>query len=189
MGCVLPAGVGPGARAPGVAFRRTAGQRAVHDHQQGLRLRHEGCDDRRRSACGGPRRHCRRGRHGDDDERALSASQGARRLSPGPRRDQGSHVPRRARGRLRASPHGHLCGGLPPGIISSRAPLRTLSRRNRCMRAKRAQIRRLIRGRNRRRENLRQGRRKRSRSRTSSRAEPIRQKSPRSSPPSRKTAR
>ena len=48
MGCVLPAGVGPGAGAPGGHRRRPAATvGAVHDRQQGLRLGPEGGGARR----------------------------------------------------------------------------------------------------------------------------------------------
>ncbi len=42
MGCVLSAGLGQAARPPGGAWRGPASERALHHHQQGLRLRHEG---------------------------------------------------------------------------------------------------------------------------------------------------
>ena len=44
LGCVLPAGLGPGARAPGGARRRHPDTRARHHDQQDVRLGHEGDD-------------------------------------------------------------------------------------------------------------------------------------------------
>ena len=112
MGCVLPAGPGPGARAPGRAGGRAAAVGALHHRQQDVRLGHEDGDAGLRRPARARARHRRRRRHGEHDERALPAAQDALRRAARPRRGQGPHVPRRPGGRLRQGPpDGHLRRG------------------------------------------------------------------------------
>ena len=125
-----PAGwSGPGAGASG-GDRRGPAHRGGRDHgQQDVRLRHEGGDGRPRpfvrrlGGCGG------RGRHGEHEQRALSARSRPHRLPDGPRPHHRSYVPGRPRGRLRqGAPDGDVRRGLRPEIINSPARRRTLTR-------------------------------------------------------------
>ena len=106
-------GAGPGAGATGRDRRWIAARGGRDDHQQDVRLGHEGGHGRPRPFArrlGGCRR---RRRHGEHEQRALSARSRALGLPHGPRPHDRSHVSRRARGRLRqGSPHGDLRRGL-----------------------------------------------------------------------------
>ena len=103
---------GPGPGAPGCACRRPARCHRRDHRQQGLRLRHEGDH-------AGARHHSRRlgrdrrlRRHGKHEQRAVSARQGARRLSRRPRPHHRPHDDGRARRRLRDRPlHGRFRRG------------------------------------------------------------------------------
>ena len=103
---------GTGAGAPSGAWRRHSMGNRCHDHQQDVRLGHEGDDVRPRSHHGGRAGRRRRGRIGEHDQCAIPDGQGAGRDAHGPRQGLGSHVPRWPGGRLRAGPSdGHLCRG------------------------------------------------------------------------------
>ena len=125
-GLCAPGRSGPGTRPPGGARRRVAARHRLHDDQQDVRFRHEGGDARARSPCRRHQRHHGRRRHGVDDERALPAGEGARRLSHGSSAGARPHVLRRPRGRLRERPsHGHLRRGMRREPTSSAARRRT----------------------------------------------------------------
>ena len=81
-----PAGrPGPGAGAPGGARRRPAARGGRDDGQQDVRLGHEGGDGRPRPFARRLGRCRGRRRHGEHDQRALSARSRPRRLPHGPR--------------------------------------------------------------------------------------------------------
>ena len=80
MGCVLPAGQGQAARAAGGAEGGPAAVGALHDGEQDVRLGDGGGDPRARHAGRGFARGDRRRRDGIDEQRALPAAEGARRL-------------------------------------------------------------------------------------------------------------
>ena len=104
MGNVLPAGQG---QAPARQASIKAGlplSTGAHDRQQDVRLGDEGRDARARPPRRGHERRHGRGRHGVDEQRAVPAAEGARRLPHGPPERARPHVPRRARGRLRQGP-------------------------------------------------------------------------------------
>ena len=113
MGCVLPAGQGQAparqaALGAGLAVSTGcttvnkmcgSGMKAAMFAHDLLTRRHQRCDGGRR--------------HGEHDQRALSAAEGARRAAHGPRPGARPHVPRRPRGCLRQGPpDGHLRRGL-----------------------------------------------------------------------------
>ena len=108
MGCVLTAGSGPGAGAPGGARRRLPGvDRRAHP-QQGLRLGDAGGDDRRQRPAL-RRLHDGRGRrHGEHEPGALPRAGRARRPAPRPRQARRLDDPRRPLGPLQRHPHGQL---------------------------------------------------------------------------------
>ncbi len=112
MGCVLPAGQG---QAPARQAALGAGlpqsvpcttvNKMCGSGMKTVMLAYDGLHAR-------ARRHHRRRRHGEHDERALPAAQDALRRAARPRRGQGPHVPRRPGGRLRQGPpDGHLRRG------------------------------------------------------------------------------
>ena len=113
MGCVLPAGLGQApARQAALGAGLPLGGGRDH-HQQDVRLGHEGGDGRPRSSARRLGRCRGRRRHGEHEQRALSARSRALRLSHGPRPRHRSHVSRRPRGRLRQGPaDGDLRRGL-----------------------------------------------------------------------------
>ena len=122
---------GPGAGASGRDRRRIAA-RGWRDHdQQDVRLGHEGGHGRPRPLARRLGRCRRRRRHGEHEQRALSARPRALRLPHGPRPHYRPHVPRRPRGRLRqGAPDGDVRRGLrgrlsvhPPGAGRLRARL------------------------------------------------------------------
>ena len=121
---------GPGARAPGRARRRAAARHRLHHRQQDVRLGHEGGDARARPACSpAPTTIMVAGGMESDDQRALPAAEGARRLAHGPRPGARPHVLRRPRGRLRQGPpDGHASPRTAPRSTSSPAKRRTTSR-------------------------------------------------------------
>ncbi len=143
MGCVLAGRTGPGARAAGRNRRRRTQVRAGHDRQQDVRLRHA-----RRHVRRGPHRRGQRGfrarrRARVDDQRALPAAQGARRLPHGTRRSPRPHVLRRP-----AESLGRQADGLLRRC--DRGQVRVLARRPGCVcrrvrapRHRRRRIRRL----------------------------------------------
>ena len=149
-----------GAGASGIDLRRHSQHRAVHHDLQGLRLGHEGGDDGGRRDGAGDGRHRRGGRHGEHDQLALHAAQGARRLSHRPSArsrttcsSTGSRTPTSTR------LMGDLCRGCREALPIHPRRSGRLSRRNRSMRAKRAQRRWFVRRRDRGREDHDQERR------------------------------
>ena len=103
-GLRAPRRTGPGPGAAGRARRKAAGFDRCDHHQQGVRLRHEG------DHAGARHHQCRLGRdravrrHGEHDQRAVSAGEGARRLPRRPRPHHRPHADGRPRGRLRDRP-------------------------------------------------------------------------------------
>ena len=96
----------PGAGPPGGARRRAPERRRGHDHQQGLRLRPQGGDARRRVDPGRRRRRDRGRRHGEHEPGPVPAAGRAGRLSAGQRRAGRRDRPRRAVVRDLRRPHG-----------------------------------------------------------------------------------
>ena len=138
MGCVLPAGQGQAPARQAALGRGSAGRGRLHHRQQDVRLGHARRDVRVRRAEGRQLRRHRRRRHGVDDQRAVPADEGARRLSHGAGRDLRPHDDGRSRGRVRdraraahAPFDGHVRRGLRDALPRSRARSRTTSRRRR----------------------------------------------------------
>ncbi len=103
----------PGAGAPGGDQGGTAARHRLHDGQQDVRLGDGSGDARARRPCRRHERGHRRRRDGEHVERAVSAAEGARRLSDGASGRAGPHVPRRPRGCLRQGPaHGDVRRGV-----------------------------------------------------------------------------
>ena len=132
MGCVLSAGLGPGARAPGSARRRRPARRSRDHHKQDVRLGTEGRDDGRRPD---PLRHRRcsgRRRVRVDEQCSVPAPQGPQRLPHGSRGSHRSHA-----ARWTAEPVRRQGDGLFRGLDRRQLPLhacrrRTRSRPSRC---------------------------------------------------------
>ena len=126
MGCVLPAGQGQaparqaslGAGLP-LATGCTTINKMCGSGMKAAMLAHD------LIAVRNERRHGR-GRHGEHDQCAVSAPEGARRPAHGSRRGEGPHVPGRPGGRLRQGPpDGHFRRGLREPVPASRAKRRT----------------------------------------------------------------
>ena len=108
MGNVLSAGVGQAPARQAALIGGLSNEVGGAHHQQGLRLWTEG-----RDACGSRHRarrhrHRRRGRHGVDEQRAISSSPRARRAAHGRREPRRFHDSRRFVVRVRTLPHGHV---------------------------------------------------------------------------------
>ncbi len=104
---------GAGAGAPGVDQGRPSACDRLYDSQQDVRLGDEGGDARARSHRRGHQRHHGRRRNGVDDQRAVPAAEGARRLPDGPPDRGRPHVHGRPRGRVRQGPpDGHVRRGM-----------------------------------------------------------------------------
>ena len=120
---------GAGAGASGGDRRRAAACGGRDDDQQDVRLGHEGRHGRPRPFArrlGGCRR---RRRHGEHEQRALSARPRALRLPHGPRPHPRPYVSRRPRGRLRqGAADGDVRRGLRRKPISSHGMRRTPTR-------------------------------------------------------------
>ena len=104
MGCVLPAGQGqaPARQASlGAGLPLSAGCTTINkmcgSGMKAAMVAHDLLRSGSAEVVG-------RRRHGEHEQRPLSARPGAHRLSHGPRPDARPHVPRRARGRLRQGP-------------------------------------------------------------------------------------
>ena len=108
MGNVLSAGIGQApARQAVIKAGLPVGGRRDHG-QQGLRLGPAGGDVRAPRDPRRRRRDRRRRRHGVDDQRAVRAAAGARRLPHGQRPDHRHDDPRRPLGSVQQLPHGQL---------------------------------------------------------------------------------
>ena len=129
MGCVLPAGQGqaPARQAAlGAGLPLAAGATTINkmcgSGMKAAMLAHD------LLRAGTARRHRRR-RHGEHEQRALSARPRARRLPHGPRPHPRPHVSRRPRRRLRQGPaHGHFRRGLRARLSVHARRRRTPSR-------------------------------------------------------------
>ena len=148
MGNVVAAGRGPEPRAPGGAARRPARPRRRADDQQGLRLRAEGRDARRRRAS----------RAGDIDVAvaggmesmsncAVPAAARARRAAHGQRRGRRLDDQRRPVVRVRAVPHGQRRRGRRRALPRRPRARRTPTPRESHQKAARATARGRVHGR------------------------------------------
>ncbi len=79
MGCVLPAGLGQAPARQAARFAGLGRPCRGGDGQQDVRFGHDGGDDGRRCDRGGLRRHRRRRRHGEHDQRAIPDEEAPRR--------------------------------------------------------------------------------------------------------------